>query len=504
MRRCLATFAATATLLAFAGCGEVSGIEVRHLAPFEQALRPDDPTTTDSYRFDESDTVVTYDSPGGGFRIHYTTAGRNAVPAADVTGDPGVPDFVEDAGAIYDEVLAFYAEALGFLAPLGDAGVVAPANDGRFDVYLVDFGSGADGAFRVDGCLLANADQCIGYMIQENDFVGFGYPSAHVAIQILASHELFHAIQAAYDANQGPILGEGTATWATEQYDPALDDLEAAVGGYLAAPDHAINVAAPGPVNAFNYGTSLFFQFLSERFGVATVRRLLERTVNGTGGQEDPDWYASLPQLLTDTDGTTFDAAWLEFATWNLYTSTFADPTKGYAHGADYPPVALVTVPAPHTNVGLRVAHSAAEYYKVLPAGRATMTAALAGPAEELADLHLILAVNKNGRWAEVVALDDLEAGEQTASTDGARNLVVAVVNSSTDTASRHPGFCVGTTDEVAACKASLAPTPPDDTAPVDDGCGCNTNGAGAAWLLGLLVALRRIRRLALTRARQS
>ena len=35
--------------------------------------------------------------------------------------------------------------------------------------------------------------------------------------------------------------------------------------------------------------------------------------------------------------GSSFPAAFVEFATWNLHTAAYADPSVAYAHGAAYP-----------------------------------------------------------------------------------------------------------------------------------------------------------------------
>ena len=482
-------------LAVFAACGTETPVTVReHLPPFVAALRPDQPGFNESFRFDVGDTVESYDSVGGGFRLHYARTGRNAVSATDVDVS-GVPDFVEDAATIYDGVLSFYRDALGFLPPLSDDSITDNGGDGRFDVYLVDFGGGgADGVFRTDASLVSNPDQCIGYMVQENDFVGYGYPSTHIATQILASHELFHAVQAAYDANQGAVLSEGTATWATEQYDSSLRDFESAVRGYFDNPDHPLDVPMAGPVDAFSYGTAIYFEFLSERFDPTMVRSLWERVVNDANGEADPNWFAVLPGVLNDAGADSFAETWVQFATWNLYTGAFADPTQSYARGADYPRVRVDVVAAPWQDAALRVSHAATEYYSLAPEGRSDMTAALVGPVEELLDLHLVLAVGLGSSYDPVLVVSDITAGTETVPTASARNLVVAVVNASTGTMSRHPGICVGTVDEVAACRNELVPTQagPTESTNGQGGCDCAASISIPAALICMLMMLRR------------
>jgi MYXO-CTERM domain-containing protein len=100
----------------------------------------------------------------------------------------------------------------------------------------------------------------------------------------------------------------------------------------------------------------------------------------------------------------------------------------------------------------------------------------------------------------------DLGAGTETVSVAGASRLVVAVVNTATVGDSKKPGLCIGTTDEVAQCKAALFATGSgggggagtggggagdgDETG--GDGCGCAVAGASGSaptWALGLGVA---------------
>ena len=87
---------------------------------------------------------------------------------------------MEDVAVLYDDVLALYRDELGFRPPLADATVADNGGDGRFDVYLVDFGGGiatAPSGSDAGGLDRAAPGQCVGYMVQENDFAGYGYPS---------------------------------------------------------------------------------------------------------------------------------------------------------------------------------------------------------------------------------------------------------------------------------------------------------------------------------------
>src|SRR5262245_2734211 len=182
------------------GVGNDDGPEAASRALAGEAC---DPATV----FDSGTRVETYDSRGGEFRVYFTRSGRHAVPLADADGD-GTPDYVRQVADDFDSVLEFY-RAEGYRTPLH-------AGDDHFSVFLVDFPTSADGQYCRTTC---DADSCSGFMLLENDFVGRSYASTDAAIRLLASHELFHGVQAAYTAHASLVLSEGTAVWASEAFD---------------------------------------------------------------------------------------------------------------------------------------------------------------------------------------------------------------------------------------------------------------------------------------------
>lgn len=474
----------------------------------ETLVRPDTPGNTLQFNFDMGDLVETFPSPGGRFLVHYTRVGTNAVPAAD-NDTSGVPDFVEYVADVYDNVVSFYETMLGFRAPLGDGAVADNGGDGRFDVYLVDFNGVGDGTFQIDSCTNANPEQCIGFMVQENDYAGYGYPSIAVANRILGSHEFFHAVQAAYDFGQGSVLAEGTAVWATEAFEPGLDDFEAFVDGYLDHTDRPIDEPLPGPVDPFSYGSAIVFQFFEEAYGPGMIRAIWEACENGGGGVADPAWIDVLDPTLGSVAGVTFADAFTELSKWNLYTASFADPTVAYARASAYPRVRIEDIALPFVDNELRVYHASAQYRGAAPAGRSAMTALLVPPevTPTAADDLRILLATETGTSLDVIELDDVRAGTQTIDTSVASRLVVVVVNTRTGGDSKKPGLCVGTVDEVATCKQSLAAGGSGgagggnavDEGEADAGCGCaldDRDGYGNGALgVGLALTLAQLRR---------
>ena len=523
-----------AALLVVAGCAPPDPTRPPHPESKRDELRPTDTSSAEMWRFLATDTVEHFDTVDAGYRVHFTRAGKNAVPAGDLNAN-SVPDLVESVASVYEEVGTKYHATMGFRFPVGDLSLGSNGGDARFDIYLVDFGLQADGAFRTDAC--AN-EKCVGYVVQENDFVGYNYPNATVATRILGSHEYFHAIESAYDDNQGVNLSEGMAVWATEQFDPSTNDFEGFLSGFMSRPDRSLDSAPSGPVPAFAYGSAIFFEFLSEKYGAPIIRKLLERCENGKGHPSEPAdvanprWLVQLDALLKADYQSSFAQAFRLFVYWNFFTGAAADSTRSYANGASYPAPLITTVTAPYQVAQQRVFYAASAYFQLAAGARTTMGALLVDdpltPAEdETQGMAVILGVRRNNQNTLVIPVTDVKA-ENTVDTSGGAQLIVAIVNTAREGAngvlSKRPGLCVGSPDELRACHLALDPgfnpdagtpdagTPdagisdagaPDagtstdagvEPPPMPKGCGCSAASPALGAFLALGFALRRRR----------
>ncbi len=478
------------------GCSEES------VSSRPSALRPDMPDEGTVFRFAPEDVIERHDEER--VRVHFTRDGSNAVPAADEDGN-GIPDFVELAGDATETALDFYA-AEGFLAPLGDAALAENGGDARFDVYLVDFFGSADGAFVRDRCSSEGGTAtCIGHFVMENDFATVGALRREQAARIVATHELFHAVQVAYDAARDSILGEGTAVWATDRLDPSLREVAAFSGGYLESIERPLDVPRAGVVlDPFAYGSAIFFQFLEERHDEVLMLELWE----ACAAEPDEGWLALLDRLLA-ARGSSFAEEMELFAIWNLFTDRRANPEVSYADGARYQPVSLREETLPLIDERPRHARAATRGYTFSPGRRTSIDARLGGTDEDRAGLVLRLARVDD----DVVTL--AEAGATRFDVAGADEVIVLVVNTARVGEARRATVCVGDPSELSACDA---PAPTEDAGVEldagvvadagvdvdagtpseggDGGCGCRSGGSSSAgWIGAALVALLRRRR---------
>ena len=404
------------------------------------ALRPDLPGSLELFRYAPGDRVEFFDAPGGEFRVHFTRAGTNAVPAADRDGD-GLPDYVALVASSFEAAFAAY-QSWG-LRPPGSDLAVADGNggDGRFDVYLLDFGGQADGAYRREICLEGRS-RCAGFMVMENDFAGYGYPSVSAAVRIVSSHELFHAIQGAYDQDQPAVFAEGTAVLATELFDVSLGDFEAQLRGFAASPERSFVIDAAGPVDPFSYGAAILFRFLVERRGVGVLRALLEGTEDGVR-RADPTWVDAMSAVLA-AEGDDLASAWRDFVAWNVSLGASQTPGTTYPFAAAYPRLTEVALTPSEAGTRLRVFPMSTRVLQWSDASASSL--AIAGDGDAFA----WRARWRRGQILEVAPVP-LGVRQDEVLAPGER-AVLHVSRTATRGESLRPRVCVGTPEVVDRC----------------------------------------------------
>lgn len=409
--------------------------------------RPDQLNSPELWHYAASDKVESTASVNGNFRLHFTQTGVNSVPAGDADKN-GVPDHVESLALLYEQVLAFY-QKLGFLQPRSDKDASNNGGDGKFDVYLLDFAGKADGSFVKEQCKDA---VCYGFMVQENDFKGYNYPSLDYANRVLSSHEFFHAVQASYNADQGSLIAEGTAVWATEKFDQSLKDFEDFLPGYLNHPDRPIDKPMLGPVDQFSYGAAIFFEFLDEQLGNDVILHLWQDCKVGAQGVANPQWLPALVALLAREFKTTFADEFATFATWNMFTGKYADAKRSYLHGDGYAKVARTVGQLPYRDDDFRLYYASAQYVAAPPDGRGQLTAAVVSK-QDLTNLRLKMILRTGLTLSDPLPVA-LDAKGQPTVIDGknADEVIVYAVNVASSGDSLKGSLCVGAPEEVAAC----------------------------------------------------
>ncbi|MEM6993570.1 MAG: MXAN_6640 family putative metalloprotease [Myxococcota bacterium] len=362
------------------------------------------PTEGGLWSFDADDAVETWDTPEGAVRVHFSVNGPNAVSLVD-GDDDGVPDYPQQVAREVVASLDMYIEDLGVRPPLPERRV-GPALGGNaaLDVYLVDFGGAADGRFGTDDC--TDDGRCSGFLVIENDFSGYGYPSVAVGVSVVASHELFHAVQAAY----APIpvwLSEGGATWATHRYDESLPDFVNACAGYLADTGRPIFEPPLGPVPAFAYGSALWWEFATRRHDDSLMDAMLDAIAEAPEGTEAQD---VMDDVMADFGDSLFDA-WPIFVQYNLASGFRAGGAASHPYAPSLPAIEA-DLEGTTIDVDARLFPLAAEYWRIDHPGGDLFAGADDALANSVVTLHPVADFASDGVVGEAIAGRDLsEAG---------------------------------------------------------------------------------------------
>lgn len=222
--------------------------------------------------------------------IHWVTepTDPDAPPQVDDDGD-GVPDYVIAASDAFEKAWEREVDDLGFRAPLRDGGATNPGPNAKLDVYLVDLDArGISGVCRSDDPRdpNVNADSTYEYWdaavycVVDNDFAGAPAPS--IELRLTAAHELFHAVQCAYDCYEDAWLAEGTAAWIEAQVYPRLAQGDRYVfDSQVADPTNPLDSGG-----SLAYGAWFFWDFFADRLGRPTtvIRQLWEMAADAPGG----------------------------------------------------------------------------------------------------------------------------------------------------------------------------------------------------------------------------
>ncbi|MEM9488246.1 MAG: MXAN_6640 family putative metalloprotease [Myxococcota bacterium] len=470
------------------------------------------PTEGGPFAFEPSDDVRFWDEPSGMIRVHYSADGPNVTLLADEDSD-GVPDFPQNVALTMAEVLEFFQIQRAMLRPPGEEQLGLEPLGGSYalDVYLIDFGGSADGAFRRDACDLVLA-QCAGHMIIENDFVGYSYPSLQVAIDVLTSHELFHGIQSAYTTNVPIWFSEGTAVWAERQWDSDSPDFLRFAAFYLGDTGRSIDRPPGGPVPTFAYSTGIFYDFMTLIHDVSLISELVDairvRALEIGEGDEEVDILGEMITLIGGED--ILRANWLDFTAWNLATGERAGIIDSYPYADELPGI-TAEVEGSAIDDTNRFYPLAATYYRLDHDGGAIWF----GIEEAAPDLHFTLYPvadgSADGPVGQPVATwtgADASSGPITAEGDSrfsAGGYWLIGTKPIRGTLSTRVRICLGTPEAAAACAEPREEFPSEEEEPGEDdgndGGGCavapgdsSTGAAGGIWLLILVTVLRGMR----------
>ena len=374
--------------------------------------------------------------------VHWVKRTSDKINLADKDTN-GIPDYVEKVTDVVTGVLDTYAAA-GYRAPKPDGNL---GGDDKMDIYLANVGSRGYYGYcnsdeKISPDLNARHDGWA-YCVLDNDYSSNEFPTNTPVenLEVTAAHELFHAVQFAYDYYEDSWFMEATATWAEDElYDNVDDNLQYLPESPLAQPgssmDHFDNFGVQ------QYGDWIFFRYLTEQLpdaegGLPTlIRDMWERADSAPGG--DDDYSVQAISKVLATQGTSLRSAFASFAAANR------TPGLSYEEGAanHYPvasPARRTTLSGGHRDSGVltkKVDHLASSTFRFtrgsgLAARKLRVQVDL--PATSRGSAAIVSVHRATGK-PKTTALDLSSSGDASRSFDfasGVKYVEVTLVNAS-------------------------------------------------------------------------
>ncbi|WP_395659435.1 MXAN_6640 family putative metalloprotease [Nocardioides sp.] len=243
--------------------------------------------------------------------------------------DKSTQAYVAKVAQVAQSVLTTYAGA-GYRAPEPDG---TSGGNNLLDIYLKDLGSQGlygycDSDDRPTGTGPFDAPA---YCAFDNNYTEFPSHTPLENLQVTAAHELFHAVQFAYDYYEDAWFMEATATWAEDElYDDVDDNLQYLSESPLKQPGRSMDHFEQNGVR--QYGDWVFFRYLTEHDPTAAgglptlVRSIWERADGAAGGPDDYSIQAVARVL--GTRGGSLTSSWAQFAAANRRPGATYDEGK--------------------------------------------------------------------------------------------------------------------------------------------------------------------------------
>jgi hypothetical protein len=276
--------------------------------------------------------TYSFDSPGGKFKIHYSTTGANAVPTADANAN-GVPDYVEWLASYADS--SYQAEVIN-LAQLEPPSDGTLGGDGRYDIYTEEMGY--YGYTQYEGPGPNPWNDGYSYISVHRNFIGFPPNDDPDGLQkgaakVTIAHEYYHAVQFAYNYAEESWLMESSSTWMEDfVYDPVNDNYNY-LSDWFGYPDYALNSTA----GLHAYASFVWPKYLTQNFTANFMPQLWNNCKFNNA-------YPALTATLTAL-GTNLSTQFAQFCVWNFITGSRADD-QHYRDATRYP---LITTVRTHT-----------------------------------------------------------------------------------------------------------------------------------------------------------
>ncbi|MBI4418237.1 MAG: hypothetical protein HY563_05635 [Ignavibacteriales bacterium] len=278
------------------------------------------------------------------FRIHYDSTGSHQ--PAMLQGDTlraanSHEQYVDSVASILEYCWEREITGLGFAPPPPDN---EEGGGNEYDVYIWELGPGTFGYTVWDASDALDTGPRQRYptfIVLDRDFLGERTPGL-AGLRVTAAHEFHHAIQVgAYGVwldvpSSDFYFYELSSVWMEETVFDDINDYRFDLPNFFV--DFVDARGQSRPFNAYEgafrgYERSVWAFFLEDRFGADTMRKIWEtmRSVPAV---------ASMDQVLRGK-GSDLRLAFLEFGTWNLFTSHRSKPGLYYREAQYFPSMTM-------------------------------------------------------------------------------------------------------------------------------------------------------------------
>jgi len=214
--------------------------------------------------------AYSFDSPDGYFKIHFDSAGVDAVPLEDLDND-NIPDYVERVADYADSSWRHQVNRIGWRQPPSDG---TSGGDSRYDVYTETMPYYGYTDYDGGGPELWN--DYISYIVLHNNFIGFPPnmdPEGNEigAAKVTMGHEFNHACQMACDGTDEFFFYELSAVYAEELCFDEVNDCYNYLGDFFSEPYVSLREYSNRAYATFPFGL-----YLHRRFGTSIMPEIWE------------------------------------------------------------------------------------------------------------------------------------------------------------------------------------------------------------------------------------
>ncbi|MEO8231256.1 MAG: MXAN_6640 family putative metalloprotease [Ignavibacteriota bacterium] len=252
-------------------------------------------------------------SLNGFFRVHFTTAGNNAIGYD-----------INLLLAALDSVYNFEINYLGYPAPPSDG---SAGDDDKYDIYIQNLG-GLYGYTQFENKVADS--RWTSYMVIDNDFVGY-YSTGINGARVTVAHEFHHGIQSGSFApqnfnspyrNDDIFFYELTSTSMEEFVFDNVNDYYSYMHTYFQHPERAM------PLHD-GYNLAIWDIYLQKNFGFEILKNQWERIPTTPA--------IKAIALSIDNEGSTFGNELNKFGIWCYFTNTRAISGRYFEEAINYP-----------------------------------------------------------------------------------------------------------------------------------------------------------------------